>query len=58
MHTLKLYRLTLVSCLYLSADESYYKKNGNFGRAIPFSTSRVKMEGFKICTLSPSNDGH
>ncbi len=58
MYTLPLYRLTLVSCLYLPDDESYYKTNVNFGLAIPFSTSRGKIEGCKICTLSPSMDGH
>ncbi len=47
MYTLPLYRLTLVSCLYLPDDESYYKTNVNFGLAIPFSTSRGKIEGCK-----------
>ncbi len=47
-----------VSCLYLPADESYYKKKVNFGRAIPVSTNRGKMEGCERCTLSPSIDGH
>ncbi len=58
MYTLTLYQFTLVSCLYLPADEIYYKKNVNFGRAIPFFTSRGKMEGCETCTLSPSIDGH
>ncbi len=47
-----------VSCLYLPADESYYKKKVNFGRAIPVSTNRGKMKGVERCTLSPSIDGH
>ncbi len=43
---------------YLLADKSYYKKKDNFGHAIHFSTSRGKMEGCEICTLSHSMDGH
>ncbi len=58
MYTLPLYQLTLVSCLYLPADESYYKKKVNFGRAIPFSMNRGKMEGFERCPLSPSIEWH
>ncbi len=58
MYTMTLYRFTLVSCLYLPADESYYKNKVNFGRAIPFSTNRGKMEGCERCPLSPSIDGH
>ncbi len=58
MYTVPFYRWTLVSCLYLSADESYYKKKVNVGHAIPFSTSRGKMQGCETCTLSPSIDGH
>ncbi len=30
----------------------------SFGRAIPFSTSRGKIEGCETCTLSSSIDGH
>ncbi len=33
--------MALVLCLYLPADESYYKNKVNFGHAISFSTSRV-----------------
>ncbi len=58
MYTLPLYPLTLVSCPYLPADESYYKNNVNSGRAIPFSTSRGKIDGCETCTLSSSIDGH
>ncbi len=47
-----------VSCHYIPTDKSYYKINIIFGRAIPFSTSRGKMEGCERCTLSPSIDGH
>ncbi len=46
------------SCLYLPAGKSYYKKKVNFGHAIHFSTSRGKMEGCEICSLSPSIDEH
>ncbi len=35
-----------------------YKKNDNCVRVIPFATSRGKMEGCEICTLSTSVDGH
>ncbi len=35
-----------------------YKKNDNCVREIPFATSRGKMEGCEICTLSTSIDGH
>ncbi len=35
-----------------------YKKNDNCVRVIPFATSRGKMEGCEICTLSTSIDGH
>ncbi len=35
-----------------------YKKNDNCERVIPFATSRGKMEGCEICTLSTSIDGH
>ncbi len=44
------------ACLYFPADRSYYKKKVNFGHAIPFSTSRGKMEGCERCPLSPSID--
>ncbi len=40
------------------AGKSYYKKKVNFGHANNFSTSRGKMEGCEICTLSHSMDGH
>ncbi len=46
-----------MSCLYLPAGKSYYKKKVNFGHAIHFSTSRGKMEGCESCTLSHSMDG-
>ncbi len=35
-----------------------YKKNNNCVRVIPFATSRGKMEGCEICTLSNTIDGH
>ncbi len=57
MYTVPLYGWTQVSCLYLPAGKSFYKKV-NFGHAIHFSTTRGKMEGCEICTLSPSIDGH
>ncbi len=41
------------SCLYLPADESYYIKKVNFWNAIPFSTSRCKIEGCEKRALSP-----
>ncbi len=47
MYTLPFYQLTLVSCLYLPADESYYKKKVNFGRAIPFLQIGVKWKVVK-----------
>ncbi len=50
--------MALVSCLYLPADKSYYKIIYIFGRAVLFSTSRGKWKVVKICTLSPSIDGH
>ncbi len=50
--------MALVSCLYLPADKKYYKKIVNFGHAIPFSTSRCKMEGCERCPLSPSIEWH
>ncbi len=34
------------------------KNNVNFGHANKFSTSKGKMEGCEICTLSLSIDGH
>ncbi len=50
-----------VGCTSFSSKFSflnrYYKKKDNFGHAIPFSTSRGKMEGCERCTLSPSIDG-
>ncbi len=58
MYTFPLYGWTLVSRLYLPADKSYYKKKDHFGHAIPFSTSRGKLEGCEVCILSPSIDGH
>ncbi len=58
MYTLPLYQLTLVSCLYLPADESFFQKEVNFEHAIHLYTSRVKIEGCERCTLSPSIDGH
>ncbi len=58
MYTVPLYGWTQVSCLYLPAGKSYYKKKVNFGHANHFSTSRGKIEGCEICTLSPSIDGH
>ncbi len=53
-----LYGWTQVSCLYLPAEKIYYKKKDNFGHANHFSTSRGKMEGCEICTLSHSMDVH
>ncbi len=35
-----------------------YKMNDHFGRVIHFATSRGKMEGCEIRTLSHSMDGH
>ncbi len=58
MSTFPLYWLTLVSCLWLPDVKSYYKKKVNFGHAIPFSTSRHKMEGCEKWPLSPSIDWH
>ncbi len=57
MYTVPLYGKTLVSCLYLPAEKSYYKRKDNFGHAIPLSTTRGKMEGCESCTLSHSMDG-
>ncbi len=45
MYTVQFYLIALVSCLYLPADESYYKNKVNFQQANHFSTSRFKMEG-------------
>ncbi len=39
--------MALVSCFYLPADESYYKKNGNFGHASPFFPVEVKRKVVK-----------
>ncbi len=58
MYTVPFYLIALVSCLYLPADESYYKNEVNFGHAILFFTSRGKIEGCERCILSASIDGH
>ncbi len=48
-----------VSHLYHFADESYYKNNVKFGRAIPFFNSRFKWKDVKgvHCTLLLMNTG-
>ncbi len=51
MYTVLFYLWTQVSRLYLLADKIYYKMKVSFGRAIPFSTSRGKIEGCERCPL-------
>ncbi len=59
MYTVQFYLIALVSCLYLPADESYYKNKVNFHKQIIFLPVGLKWKDVKgvHCTLLLMNTG-